>query len=347
MTQQSHLWMAILFTSNIYWNSCVEHESDFAIFRSYVVFYPSSNGHACPCLPWCCHLCVCVKLYEMLCILYMHEVHIYIQILQCIKDALKSKPLISMETATDTEDTKYRIEIHFPYCRYHWLCISALLWTKRLQCCRHKYGLLHILLSLLLKYITQLCSYPLYGFCKCSVNTDICQWAIFSFFFFFALKNSMILVFHGSCCEAAIYNKSKRSYGLFAGKFNFYCHTTNICLTDEIEGITFGMALIRGIYHLLSKTIRMCVNTDSFWKLVFLISYPTASKRNYIQEFLEANWKTSGFLFLEEFLHILNIIISRGINYKCLNVKRCHKSLKMSEIKELTIFSNTVLFFCF
>ena len=91
-------------------------------------------------------------------------------------------------------------------------------------------------LSLLLKCTASVCSCSLFGFCKRSADIDECQWVPF----FSEWRNSIPLLCFvctsvsdailSDCPSAAIYHTATKWNGILVERFNFYCHTTNICL---------------------------------------------------------------------------------------------------------------------
>ena len=82
---------------------------------------------------------------------------------------------------------------------------------------------------------TSLWSHPLFGVHKCSSRIDECQGVQF----FSAWRDSvthlcftctsMLNAILSDCPSAAIHHMPTKSKGILAGRFNLYCHTTNIC----------------------------------------------------------------------------------------------------------------------
>jgi len=93
--------------------------------------------------------------------------------------------------------------------------------------------------SLLLKRnappTASLCSHPLFGLHKHSASVDECQWVPL-----FVQRNSMTHLWTkctltsdrilSNCPSAAICHTATKCNGIPVGRFNLYCHTTNICL---------------------------------------------------------------------------------------------------------------------
>ena len=166
-----------------------------------------------------------------------------------------------METIIDTKNTITLFDRASSQLQNTVTTISWFVWTIWLRCCLFRvvtvvhghpeHGLAFITLSPPLKRTTatSLCWYPLFGHHKCSANVDEYQWVPF----LSAWRNSVALCCFtctsmsdttlSDCSSAASCNMATKRNGTLTGRFNPYCHTTNIHL-HKIGGITFRAALV-------------------------------------------------------------------------------------------------------
>ena len=83
---------------------------------------------------------------------------------------------------------------------------------------------------------TSLYLHLLFGLHQHSASINKCQWEQFflhggiKWHPFWFIRTSMSEAIWSGCPSAAICHTATKHYGILVGRFNLYCHTTNICL---------------------------------------------------------------------------------------------------------------------
>ena len=107
------------------------------------------------------------------------------------------------------------------------ICMAIRIVACLLCCCHHCWNA---------PLAASLHSDPLVGLHQHSASINKCQWEQFflhggiKWHPFWFIRTSMSEAIWSGCPSAAICHTATKHYGILVGRFNLYCHTTNICL---------------------------------------------------------------------------------------------------------------------